>query len=332
MNAPVSMAEIWRGPFLESIHMGHAVVCGEGGEIIESWGDPSAIVLPRSSSKMLQAIPLVESGAADAFGLTGEQLALSCASHQGAPMHTDRVQSWLKNLGLSDDDLNCGPQTPRDEADLILMHKTDSSPCRYHNNCSGKHAGFLTLSQHLGSKDPIYVDPSHAVQKACLAAFEDLTEETSPGYGIDGCSAPNYAASLHGIARAMAFFASATDGGNTRQKAAAHLRDAMRTYPELVAGNGRACTELMHAMDGRVTLKTGAEAFFIAIVPEKKIGVALKIVDGSTRGAECAIAAILVRLGVLEPNHPATLKRLNAPIHNFAGQHTGEIRAGLAFQ
>ena len=116
MNAPVSMAEIWRGPFLESIHIGHAVVCGEGGEIIESWGDPSTIVLPRSSSKMLQAIPLVESGAADAFGLTGEQLALSCASHQGAPMHTDRVQSWLKNLGLSDDDLNCGPQTPRDEA------------------------------------------------------------------------------------------------------------------------------------------------------------------------------------------------------------------------
>jgi L-asparaginase II len=325
------MAEIWRGPFLESLHMGHAVVCGPGGEILESWGDPNLTVLPRSSSKMLQAMPLLESGAADAFGLTGEQLALACASHQGAPIHTDRVQNWLKDLGLTDADLNCGPQAPRDEADLIKMHKTDASPCRYHNNCSGKHAGFLTLSRHLGSKDPQYVAPDHPVQKACRAAFEELTQETSPGYGIDGCSAPNFAATLHGVARAMAFFAAASDGGNSREKAAARLRDAMRTYPELVAGEGRACTELMRAMNGRVALKTGAEAFFIAIVPEKKIGIALKIVDGSTRGAECAIAAILLRLGLLDPKHPATLKRLNAPILNFAGETTGHIRAGAAF-
>ncbi|MBU2981281.1 asparaginase [Lentibacter algarum] len=330
MNAPVAMAEIWRGPFLESVHTGHAVVCGPGGEIIEAWGDPAAIVLPRSSSKMLQALPLVESGAAKAFGLTAEQLALSCASHQGQPMHTDRVLAWLKDLGLDDSALNCGPQAPRDERDLALMYKTDSSPCKYHNNCSGKHAGFLTLSQHLGSKDPTYVDPSHPVQRACLAAFEELTEETSPGYGIDGCSAPNHAASLHGVARAMAFFANASEGGNTREQAAVALRTAMATYPELVAGDGRACTELMRAMDGRVTLKTGAEAFFVGIVPEKKVGIALKIVDGSTRGAECAIASILVRLGVLDAKHPATQKRRNPPIKNFAGITTGEIRPAAA--
>ncbi len=331
MNAPVEMAEIWRGEFLESVHMGHAVVCGPDGEIVEAWGDPGAIVLPRSSSKMLQALPLVESGAAAAFGLTGEQLALSCASHQGQPMHTDRVLAWLKDLGLSNDDLCCGPQAPRDERDLAVMFKTDSSPCRYHNNCSGKHAGFLTLSQHLGAaSDPDYVNADHPVQKAGLDAFEAVTQETSAGYVIDGCSAPNFAASLHGIARAMAFFAKATGGGDTRERAAATLRQAMVTYPELVAGDGRACTELMRAMDGRVALKTGAEAFFVAIVPEKKLGIALKITDGSTRGAECAIASILVRLGVLEADHPATLKRRNAVIKNFAGLTTGYVRPAAA--
>lgn len=332
MSKAVELAQVWRGPFLESRHMGHAVICGPDGEIVEAWGDPAAIVLPRSSSKMLQAMPLVESGAADAFGLTGEQLALACASHQGAAIHTTRVKRWLSDLGLTDDALNCGPQDPRDEADLIAMHRAGETACRYHNNCSGKHCGFLTLSRHLGADgDAEYVDPAHAVQRACKTAFEELTQETSPGYGIDGCSAPNFAASLHGIARAMAFFASAEEGGDARRKAAKRLREAMVTYPELVAGEGRACTELMRAMDGRVALKTGAEAFFIAIIPEKKLGVALKVEDGSTRGAECAIAAILARLGVLDPKHPAAVKRLHGPITNFAGLVTGEMRPGAAF-
>ena len=132
------------------------------------------------------------------------------------------------------------------------------------------------------------------------------------------------------MARAMAFFAAAQPGQGARADAAAQLRDAMATYPELVAGEGRACTELMRAMGGRVALKTGAEAFFIAIIPQLKMGVALKVVDGGTRGAECAIAAILVKLGVLEANHPATLKRMNAPIRNWNGVETGMIRPAAA--
>ncbi len=333
MSEAVELAQVWRGPFLESRHLGHAVICGADGEIAQAWGDPGAIVLPRSSSKMLQALPLVESGAADAFGLSAEQLALACASHEGARIHTSRVQSWLAELGLGDDDLNCGPQDPRGQAELIEMHRKGETACRYHNNCSGKHCGFLTLSRHIGAdKDPLYVDPAHPVQLACKDAFESVTGETSAGFGIDGCSAPNFAGSLHGIARAMAYFAAAQDGGDARQKAAKRLREAMVAYPELVAGEGRACTELMRAMEGRVALKTGAEAFFIAIIPEKKLGVALKVLDGGTRGAECAIAAILVRLGLLDPEHPAAMKRLHGPITNFAGLVTGEMRPGAAFQ
>ena len=329
MTTPVPLAEVWRGPFLESVHSGHAVICDETGQIVQAWGDPNAVVLPRSSSKMLQALSLLESGAARAYGLGAEQLALACASHNGAAIHTSRVQAWLQHIGCTDDDFRCGAQDPTDLPARDALIRAGEKPCQMHNNCSGKHSGFLTLNKHLGG-NPEYVAPDHPVQLACKAAFEEVTGEASPGYGIDGCSAPNFATTLHGMARAMAFFAAAQPGQGARADAAAQLRDAMATYPELVAGEGRACTELMRAMGGRVALKTGAEAFFIAIIPQLKMGVALKVVDGGTRGAECAIAAILVKLGVLEANHPATLKRMNAPIRNWNGLETGMIRPAAA--
>lgn len=320
MTQAAPFAEVWRGPFLESVHSGHAVICDDSGQIIQSWGDAGAIVLPRSSSKMIQALPLITSGAADKHGLGTEQLALACASHQGAAIHTDRVGSWLETLGMDDHAFRCGPQEPDDLPARNALIRADQSPCQIHNNCSGKHAGFLTLNRHLGGGAE-YVDPNHPVQQACLEAFERTTQETSPGYGIDGCSAPNYACSLHGMARAMAHFAAAPDGS-----AEARLHQAMRLHPELVAGETRACTELMRAMEGKVALKTGAEGFFIAILPEQKLGIALKAACGTTRAAECAITALLVQLGVLNPDHPAALKRMNAPIKNRRGIVTGTLK------
>jgi L-asparaginase II len=325
MTQAVPLTEIWRGPRAESVHLGHAVICDAGGAIVEAWGNPSEMILPRSSCKMLQALPLLTSGAADAHGLTSEHLALSCASHNGAAIHTERVTRWLADLGLGDDDLRCGAHDPQDKAAYKSLLCSGTSPCQVHNNCSGKHAGFLTLNRHLGGSSE-YIDPSHPVQKAVLDAFEEATGETSPYYGIDGCSAPNHASSLHGMARAMARFAGASDSGDATERAAVRLWQAMVAHPELVAGEGRACTELMRACSEPVALKTGAEAFFIAILPRRKLGVALKIADGGTRGAECAIASILVRLGVLDPEHPAARKYRNAPIVNWRGIETGMIR------
>lgn len=324
MTNAIPLVEVWRGPILESTHRGYAVVCDAAGQMIHAWGDPSQVILPRSSCKMIQAIPLVESGAAD--GLTDRHLAIACASHQGARIHSRLVTSWLADLGLSDDDLRCGPEFPRDRETGNEMIRDHNSPCQYHNNCSGKHTGFLMLNKHLGS-DAEYIRPDHTVQLLVREAFEDLTDQTSPGFGIDGCSAPNFATTVQGLARAMAQFAAADAGsGNARQRAAGKLVNAMRAHPDLVAGEGRACTELMRAMDGRAALKTGAEGVFIAILPEQKLGIALKIEDGTTRASECAIASILITLGVLDPNHPATLKRRNAPILNRAGIEVGVIK------
>ncbi|MGH1411917.1 MAG: asparaginase [Pelagimonas sp.] len=333
MRAPEPMVEIHRGPFVESQHMGHAVVCDSSGGIVDAWGDPDAVVLPRSSSKMIQALPLVMSGAAKAFGLGPDRLALACASHQGAPLHVEAVNAWLAELGLDGDDLICGTEASRDKALRFEMIRSDQKPCRVHNNCSGKHSGFLTLTKHLGA-GPDYVDLLHPVQKAVREAFETVTDAESPGFGIDGCSAPNFATTMHGMARAMAFFASAGQRSDAMSSAAEQLTEGMIAYPELVAGETRACTGLMRAAKEPVAIKTGAEGFFVAIIPGRGLGVALKIADGATRASNCAIAAVLVRLGVLEAENPEVKRFLNPPVTNWDGLVTGDIRpvAGLCDQ
>ena len=320
MTQPVAMTEIWRGPFLESAHLGHAVVCDDSGQIVESWGDPDLVVLSRSSAKMIQALPLIESGAADAAGLTEAQLSFACASHAGMPIHTNMARDWLKSLEMDQTHLRCGSHYPYDRDTEVAMIEAHEPPCQLYNNCSGKHSGFLTLAKHLGA-GPEYIDPDHPVQKAVLEAFERMTGEASPGFGIDGCSAPNFASTLHGMARAMALFAASPSGS-----AQARLHEAMRKHPEYVAGNGHACTELMRACNGKAAIKTGAEGFYNAILPEKKLGISLKIVDGTTRASECAIAALLVKYGALEPDHPTTLTVMNAPIRNRRDIQTGWIR------
>ncbi len=330
MTNAVPFAEIWRGEYLESLHHGHAVVMRSDGDIVAHWGEATAQIMPRSSCKMIQALPLVESGAAKAFGLTSEQLALACASHQGAPEHTDRVTAWLHQLGYGEDDLRCGPQPPGDTPTRHALIRSGESPCQIHNNCSGKHSGFLTLSKHLGA-GPEYVEGDHPVQLAVREAFEAMTDEPTPGYVIDGCSAPNFITTLSGLARAAANMSDPKRLKGVRGDAAAQLVDAMLKHPSLVAGTTRACTELMEAMDYRVAVKTGAEGVFLAILPEQKIGVALKIEDGATRASESAMAAILVRLGVLDPAHPLAIKRLRPRMLNRRKIDVGytEPAAGL---
>ena len=330
MGKPIPMVELWRGGLLESTHLGHAVLVDDTGQIVQAWGDPERIIFPRSSCKMIQALPLVESGAADAYGLTTAQLALSCASHQGAALHVNAARDWLAGIGLGEPDLRCGSHEPYDKAERDRLICDHEGPCQLHNYCSGKHSGFLTVTKHLKA-GPEYVEIDHPLQKAIRAATEEVTGETVAGYGIDGCSAPNFAMSVAGLARAMAEFAKAGAGGSVRERAMQRLRDAMAAHPEYVAGEGRSCTELMRAMGGRVAIKTGAEAVFIAMIPEKKLGLAMKIEDGNSRASEAALVGILTQLGVLDAAHPMAQKRLPAPQTNCRGFTTGELRLSDGF-
>jgi len=315
--AAETLVEVWRGAFLESFHQGHAVIIGPDGEIEASWGNPDEIILPRSACKMIQALPLVRSG----LDLSTEQMALACASHQGAAIHTDRVGQWLADMGLHDDDLRCGSQEPADIPARDDLIRAGESPCQIHNNCSGKHAGFLMLNKHIGGS-PEYVDPDHPLQRQVRAAFEDSCAEESPGFGIDGCSAPNFATSLAGLARAAQGFAVAD-----ADSAEGRLRDAMMAHPELVAGEGRACTHLMRAMNGRGAIKTGAEGVFLGILPGTGHGVALKISDGTTRASNAVMAALLVRLGALEDADPTAQAFARAPLPNRRGIEAARLNA-----
>jgi L-asparaginase II len=321
MTEAVALAELVRGDIVESVHYGHVVVADAGG-VVAAWGDPDRVIYPRSSVKMLQALPLVESGAADAAGLGDAELALACASHQGAAMHVEPVARWLAGIGRGEADLRCGPQVPGDGPERRRLREAGSAPCQLHNNCSGKHAGFLTLAKRLGG-GPEYIEVDHPVQRAVREAFEATTGAASPGWGIDGCSAPTFAVTLAGLARAMARMAA--PGEDVRGRASRRLVAAILRHPLLVAGEGRACSELMAAMDG-VVIKTGAEGVFVAILPARGLGVALKAGDGATRASECAVTAILARLGAIDPRHPAAARRLRPPELNRRGVVVGALR------
>lgn len=325
-----AMVELWRGGLLESAHRGHAVICDDHGDIVESWGNPAEVIFPRSSAKMIQALPLIESGAADAAHLTEAHVAFACASHCGSALHTTLARTWLESLGLSESDLRCGSHEPSDRIERHRLIRADEKPCQLHNNCSGKHSGFLTMNQFLKG-DAEYIELDHPLQVRIKQTFEEVTGEPSPGWGIDGCSAPNFATTVHGLARAMGRFAGATGTGDTRDRAMHRLTRAMATYPELIAGDTTCDTELMRAMDGRVATKGGAEGVFVAILPDLKRGVALKMADGSERGKEAAIAALLVHLGVLGADHPYTRRRVNVVQKNASGKETGMLQLAPGF-
>lgn len=328
--AAIPMIEVWRGGFLECVHAGHAVICDASGAIVQSWGDEGTVVFPRSSFKMIQALPLLESGAAHAAGLTERHLSLACASHIGSALHTGMVADWLAGLGLGESDLRCGSHWPEDVPARNLLVKTDASPCQYHNNCSGKHSGFLTLNRHLKA-GPEYIEIDHPVQRAVREAFEDVTGIASPGYGIDGCSAPSFTTTIAAMARGMAFFAGANPDGPLRERSAVRLHRAMRAFPEMVAGDGEPCTALMQATGGKVALKGGADGFYVAILPEQRLGVALKIMDGSKRAKWAAITALLLKLGFLDAAHPVVARLLTGPMVNCAGRVVGEMRVASGF-
>jgi len=321
------LAEVWRGPLLECVHRGTAVVATPGGEVVEAWGDPARVILPRSACKIIQALPLVESGAADAAGLGIEQLSLACASHHGAAIHTGLARAWLEGLGLGEADLRCGAHVPSDPEAAHELYHRQAQPDQFHNNCSGKHCGFLTANQHIGG-GPEYVDPNHPLQRMVRQATGEVTDYEITDFAIDGCSAPNFAVPLKGLATAMARFAAAERSfTGARAAAARRLREAMLAHPELVSGAGGAATEFMRACQGRAVTKSGAEGVFVAMLPKRGLGIALKVDDGSKRGRHAAMAALLARHGALERAHPVYRAYADGPILNCRGYAHGHLRA-----
>ncbi|HCJ85958.1 MAG TPA: asparaginase [Acidimicrobiaceae bacterium] len=313
MNDPL-VVEVTRGLTVESIHLVDIALVDSTGKLVEGWGEPSRPTLPRSALKPIQATPLVTEGVADAENLTTEQLAVACSSHNGESRHVQVVDRWLELMGFSHAVLECGahaPSHPQAAQDLMLAGITPDSR---HNNCSGKHTGFVAMARHLDADVSGYISPSHPVMNRLVTpAVEDfcrigLSAQTP---GVDGCGAPVWSIPLSHLAGGWSQLRSRGSGKR--------LLQAMVEEPFLVAGTDRACTRLMESAEGDAAVKTGAEGVFCGVDLRAGFAFALKARDGQARAAEKAAEWVLDRLGSIDFAEPTILQ-------NWAGTAVGEVR------
>ena len=323
------LVEVTRGGMVESRHRAAFAVSDSAGKIVLSAGDFERPVYGRSAIKALQALPLIETGAADAFQLGDAEIALASASHNGEPRHVDGVTQWLTRIGLSVDDLECGPHLPYHEPSAMELLRSGDEPNRAHNNCSGKHSGFLSVARHLGHPTKGYIQYEHPVQQRILGVLETMTglDLGAVPRGIDGCGIPVIAMPLGNMALAMARLADPSDQPEERQAACARVLKAIAAEPFMVAGSERFCTDVMEITGPKVMIKTGAEGVYCGSLPELGLGIALKVDDGAGRAAETLMGQILLTLGVLTNEEIAKLTPVLTPtLKNRAGTEVGQIR------
>ena len=329
MSNPV-LVEVLRGALVESRHHGAAAVVDADGATVLALGEAAQPVYPRSAVKPIQALPLVESGAAERFGFGDRELALACASHGGEVAHVEVATRMLARAGLDAAALECGVQWPSHTESSRALARSGATASALHNNCSGKHAGFICFACTAGLDHHGYVGVRHGVQREVRGVLENLTGValSEEQYGIDGCSIPTFAIPLHALAHAFARFGTGRGLAPERARAAARLRAACAAQPYFVAGTGRFCTEVMKLLGGRVLVKTGAEGVFCAALPEQGLGIALKCLDGGTRAAEVAMATLIDRFLAVDAAERAALARFVKPtLRNWNGIEVGALRA-----
>ena len=323
------LVEVTRGDMVESIHRGAVAVCTARGEVAAAWGDTDRVVYPRSAIKPLQALPLLETGAAEHLLVSDTELALACASHNGEPVHARSVEEWLRRLELAGDDLECGPQPPKPDEEKAAMALAGENPGRIHNNCSGKHTGMLATALHLGEPTAGYTQASHPVQRRLRGMLSEMgqCDLTDAPAGIDGCGIPVLGMPLASVARAMAKLGAPDGLVPARQQAARRIVAAMTAHPYLVGGKERFDTVVMEAAKGAIAVKVGAEGVHTAILPGLGFGVAVKIDDGATRASEVAMVSVLKHLGVLDAAATKALAEVfRVPLTNWNEDLVGEIR------
>jgi L-asparaginase II len=328
MSGNPVLVEVLRGALVESRHRGAVAVTDAEGASVLALGDVATPIFPRSAVKALQAVPLVETGAADRYGFGDEELALACASHSGEPAHVAGVERMLAKAGLDAAALACGAHWPMSQPATAALARI-GMPSALHNNCSGKHAGFICDACAMGIDHAGYWRLEHPVQRAVRAVLEDFTGAVlSPDRcAVDGCSVPTWVIPLQNLAHAFAKFGSGHGLAPERAKAAARLRAACAQKPWHVAGTGRFCTEIMQLFGARVFVKTGAEGVYCGALPEQGFGIAIKCDDGAGRAAQAIMTALIARLLPLDDTERAALTRFQRPtLRNWNGFEVGTLR------
>lgn len=334
------LVEALRGDTVESMHRGAFAVVDADGALVASLGDIDRPVFPRSAVKALQALPLVASGAAERFGLGDAELALACASHNGEAEHVATVAGMLAKAGLDAAALECGAHWPYREAFQRQMAARGETPGALHNNCSGKHAGFVCvgcLMAAAAGRDARafvrgYVEPGHPVMREVTAALQRTTgaDLARAPVGTDGCSIPTFGIALRALARAFARFGSGVGLGAADARAAQRLRRAVANAPFMVGGTDRFDTQVMQRLGERVFCKVGAEGVYCAALPGRGVGVAVKVDDGNNaRACEVVMAALIEALVALDDDEARFVRsRSDVVLRNWNGRLVGALRAG----
>lgn len=343
MTQPI-LVEALRGGAVESFHRGALAIVDATGTVHTALGDTERPVFPRSAVKVLQALPLVASGAADALGLSDAELALACASHGGEAMHAATAASMLAKAGLDASALECGAHWPYHDAALKALARDGREPTTLHNNCSGKHAGFVCLGCHVnGTRGDAargflsgYVRPDHPVMREVTHALATATgtDLTHAPVGTDGCSIPTYGVPLRALALAFARVATGQGLSADHARAAQRLRRAVAAAPQMVAGTGRMDSRVMAALGERVFCKVGAEGMYCAAFPTLGLGAAVKMDDGNNaRAVEVVMAAVIQALLPLAGDEAALLGSLSeVTLKNWNGLEVGRLRATTALR
>ncbi|WP_337266349.1 asparaginase [Oryzifoliimicrobium ureilyticus] len=328
MSNPI-LVEVTRGGLVESRHRGAIVAIDGDGNTVFEMGDVEAAVFPRSACKAMQALPLIESGAADSYGFGNKELALACSSHNGEEAHVALAEHMLARAGKTVEALECGAHWSSQQPVLISQSRSFERPTALHNNCSGKHAGFVCACCHQDIDPAGYVNYDHPLQQTIRDVMEDLTGASlgQDNCGTDGCSIPSYAIPLKSLALGFARMGTGTGLAPIRAVASKRLFDACMAEPFYVAGTGRACTRLMQIDPGKIFCKTGAEGVFVAFLPHMGIAMAVKSDDGAGRAAEAIIAASLARFFEKHDRiYDALMAEADRPLRNWNGIHVGDVK------
>lgn len=323
------LTEVTRGPLVENRHRGHVAIVDWQGKLLYSAGDPYHKTYWRSSAKPIQALPVVEYGAADHYGIVPKELALFCASHNGEAFHTETIVRIFAKLGLDPGLLQCGVHPPLDKETANALLLAHTAPTSLHSNCSGKHSGMLTLAKYLGLDLHTYLELNHPLQQIILDYIADMTAyaKTALSIGVDGCGVPVHGLPLYNMSLAYGRLARPEGLGPKREQACARLTAAMMEHPEMVSGTTGFCTKLMQVGAGSLVAKGGAAGVYCVGVIGEGIGITVKCEDGASRGREPVVVEILSQLGLLTTQQLTALAEFHRPQNiNHRQEKCGEVR------
>ena len=316
----IKMIEVTRSDFIESTHHGVAVLINSSGEVLKEWGNSNILIYPRSALKPIQTLNLYKDGVAEALNLSDDFIALTTASHHAENIHQKMINNWLKKMNLKEKHLSCGPSWPWNIKDQFKAHAKYKIKRKIFHNCSGKHCGHLAVCRYKNLPIKNYQNKDHPIQRDLIKLIEDLSKYKIKNVGVDGCTLPNPLIPLKKFAFAAAQLADYKKL-NDHSAIAKRIFDSCVKFPEIAGGSKSINSILTKLSNGKVFVKNGAEGIFVAIIPEKKSALAVKIIDGAARAAEVAIAGLLSELKII--NNEKIKKR---PIKNSAGQIIGSMK------